>query len=127
MLENLSGAAADAIPIDEQLSRDLEDDSSDADPRYTVTLRRTTNPAVENVALQLLTTMSTLVVAVAAFYFGSASVETAHARERDDRAAAQGNLREEQDETVIATPGATTGAKPDQSAVPTKPPDNPPG
>jgi preprotein translocase subunit SecG len=69
------------------LQQDLiapEPGASPGDAIYTVKIRPAVTPEEHDFALQLLTTVSTLVVAVAGFYFGSRNVEAA---DRSTRAA----------------------------------------
>lgn len=53
--------------------------SANASDKYDVVLVGMRSGASTDIAKQLVTTVSTLVVAVAAFYFGSSSVQSAHA------------------------------------------------
>lgn len=80
-LEGVTRAELAEIPLDEQISRELTSEPGER-AVYTVVLQSPNPEAVENFALQLVTTLSTLVVAVAAFYFGSRSMETAVATTR---------------------------------------------
>lgn len=72
LLEGLTAAERDGIPAD-QISFALEREDGTFDV-YLVA----NNQAGEDIAKQLLTTVSTLVVAIAAFYFGANSVQTAY-------------------------------------------------
>lgn len=66
-------AQVDAYPAEDVISTSPEKDSPPAESTFTVRLRGT-DPASLEMSQQLLTTLGTLVVAVAAFYFGSQSV-----------------------------------------------------
>lgn len=73
-LESIDETRLAAIPTDQ--IQELEQVS--ASPlRYNVSLRTEKNAESKDIAKQLVTTVSTLVVAIAAFYFGSNSVQQA--------------------------------------------------
>lgn len=77
VMEGLTVEQADALPSSEVLSRKVEARNSDDEPtRFTVVLRGQ-DAASKDLSQQLMTTLGTLVVAVAAFYFGSQAVQTA--------------------------------------------------
>jgi hypothetical protein len=91
-LEGLTEAQVDALPVGDLISR------SEVDPgSFTAVVR---NSAREDLATQLLTTISTLVVAVAGFYFGAKSVREGA---RAGAEAAMGGTSE-----VAAAPSPTT-------------------
>ena len=78
LLEGLSASKADEAPIDQVLSRTVEDDGT-----ITLTLRGDKPPSAE-MSQELLTTLGTLVVAIASFYFGSQAVTSAKRSRRDN-------------------------------------------
>ena len=69
----ISQAQLDAIPTDE--IRSISTETVGGVTRYTVE-RTVQNVVSQDFAKQLLTTLSTLVVAIVGFYFGAKSVET---------------------------------------------------
>ena len=71
----LTQVQLDAIPQDEIVSIQAKDVNGET--FFDVERKVTTNDVSEDFAKQILTTVSTLVVAVAGFYFGSRSVATA--------------------------------------------------
>jgi hypothetical protein len=73
-IDNISQAQADAIPVAEVLSRK---ETKAGSGRYDVVLTAAPNQAYEDLSKQLLTTLATLVVAIAAFYFGASTVTNA--------------------------------------------------
>jgi len=73
-IENLSTSQADAIPIDQILSR-VETRAGSG--LYNLVLVSAPNPGFDDLSKQLLTTLATLVVAIAAFYFGASTVTNA--------------------------------------------------
>lgn len=73
-LDDISQSALDAIPARELTSVRPVGGSP---TRYVVTTRVERSQASADVAKQLLTTVSTLVVAISAFYFGAQSAESA--------------------------------------------------
>lgn len=77
-IEGLTAAEVSQIPVDQLLAK-TQTGSAEA-PTFTVVRRVSVDPDLQNYALQLLTTISTLVVAVASFYFGSNSVTSAIAK-----------------------------------------------
>lgn len=79
VLQGLSATAADAIPADQILAR-VPVSSNGQEAVYTVTLRSTVDPAVKDISGQLITTISTLVVAVSSFYFGTSAAGQARRR-----------------------------------------------
>lgn len=73
-LENLTLTQADALPEDQVLSRvETPPDSG----RYDVVMTAVPNAPLDDLSKQLLTTLATLVVAIAAFYFGASTVTNA--------------------------------------------------
>jgi hypothetical protein len=70
----LSAAEVKAIPAEEILAKEVETPAKGAPPTYKIT-RRVQDEALKDLNTQLLTTVSTLVIAVAGFYFGSKSVQ----------------------------------------------------
>lgn len=76
LLQNVTRAELSGIPLDQQLERMQVGGTADA-PIYNVRLKTPVSSSLENFASQLLTTMSTLVVAISSFYFGSRAVDTA--------------------------------------------------
>jgi len=75
-LTGLTQAQVDAIPVDQIVS--LERDTNDA-TRFTVERVIQKSQASEDFANQVLTTVSTLVVSIAGFYFGTRAVAAARA------------------------------------------------
>lgn len=75
-IEGLSAAQADAIPAAQLFSK-TRSGGTDVAPIYTVVRVLPVDQGVQNYSNQLLTTISTLVVAVASFYFASSSVSSA--------------------------------------------------
>ncbi|WP_157622927.1 hypothetical protein [Terrabacter sp. Root181] len=73
-LDNLSTAQVDAIPVDQVLSKV---ETSDGSGLYDVVLVAAPNESFDDLSKQLLTTLATLVVAIAAFYFGASTVTNA--------------------------------------------------
>lgn len=73
VLHDLTLDQADSLPLTDIVSRERTSGTSDADARYRVVLEAGDRPSAE-MSQQLMTTLGTLVVAVAAFYFGSQSV-----------------------------------------------------
>ncbi len=73
VLDDLTVSQADELPLAEIVSRERVSGTSGAQARYRVVLEAGDRPSAE-MSQQLMTTLGTLVVAVAAFYFGSQSV-----------------------------------------------------
>ena len=73
-VNGLSTTQADAVPIDQILSR-IE--TSTGSGVYDLVLVSAPNPGFDDLSKQLLTTLATLVVAIAAFYFGASTVTNA--------------------------------------------------
>ncbi len=73
--ENITQAQLDAIPFDELIK--IEAKEMNGAVVYDVTRRVEITDAGKEMAIQILTTVSTLVVAVAGFYFGTKSVAVA--------------------------------------------------
>ena len=138
-LQGLTPAAADAIPVDQQLSRVQRPGTDGAPPTYDVTLTPIPNDTLDNFAMQLLTTMSTLVVAVAAFYFGATSVATAFdkgskttATTLEERARilsgpTDPRAAQSQTQTAVSTASAERAAPAAGSPPPRPSTDQPPG
>ena len=77
VLEGLTESQVDAIPGNELIGREVElDDEGQPTDRFTVTVFKE-NRASEDFAKQLLTMLSTLVVSISSFYFGSRAVAEA--------------------------------------------------
>lgn len=75
-LEGVTTAQLAAIPVDE-IVRQAQTGGTGDDATYEVVLRGQPNEDSVDIAKSVLTTVGTLVVSVAAFYFGSRSVEVA--------------------------------------------------
>jgi hypothetical protein len=73
-LDNLTVAQVDALPQDQVLSRTESPAGSGV---YDVVMTAAPNAAFDDLSKQLLTTLATLVVAIAAFYFGASTVTNA--------------------------------------------------
>jgi hypothetical protein len=80
-LDGISRQTLDAIPAGQL----LEVRPSDATGRFSVVVRNERPAASTDLAKQLVTTISTLVVAISSFYFGSQSVESARRTRPDTR------------------------------------------
>jgi hypothetical protein len=70
----LTAAEVKAIPSDQLLAKEPEKSKAGGPPTYKIT-RRSEDEDLKDINTQLLTTVSTLVIAVAGFYFGSKSVQ----------------------------------------------------
>jgi hypothetical protein len=81
-LQSVSQAFVDSIPRDELIAvTPLNPDATAADARYDVMIGGLPqSQAATDLAKQLVTTISTLVVAVASFYFGANTVQSATRR-----------------------------------------------
>jgi hypothetical protein len=86
-LKGISPAQFEAIPTD--LIQSSTQTGSTTNPLYDVDLLPTSgnSPTSDDIAKQLVTTLATLVTAVAAFYFGAGSVQSAYERPGDDGSA----------------------------------------
>jgi Bacterial Ig-like domain len=84
-LNGLSAGVADSIPVQQQISR-ARSGGTDAAPLYDVVVRSAVDDSTQQFAMQLMTTMATLVVAVASFYFGSSAVNAARGAQKQDKA-----------------------------------------
>ena len=73
-LDNLTVTQVDALPQDQVLSRTETPAGSGS---YDVVMTAAPNAAFDDLSKQLLTTLATLVVAIAAFYFGASTVTNA--------------------------------------------------
>lgn len=73
-LDNLTVTQVDALPQDQVLSRTESPAGSGV---YDVVMTAAPNAAFDDLSKQLLTTLATLVVAIAAFYFGASTVTNA--------------------------------------------------
>lgn len=80
VLEGVDAERLAAIPLDDIENQVVTSDGDD--PVYRVTLRGMPDQDSVDIAKYLMTTVGTLVVSVAAFYFGSRSVEVASATAR---------------------------------------------
>jgi hypothetical protein len=86
ILEQLTQAQVDTIPLADQLSRTRAGGTEES-PLFNVTVEQDVDESVKTYSVQLLATISTLVVAVSAFYFGTSSVTTAFAAATRDGSA----------------------------------------
>jgi hypothetical protein len=94
--------------------------ASPAEPRYTAKIRQSMTPEGHDFALQLLTTVSTLVVAVAGFYFGSKNLGVS----ADIARGARAPERPAPSEIVPAVPDRSRDEDPgDAPAPPGSPPE----
>jgi amino acid transporter len=106
-LTGISATRPEAIPTDE--IKDLNERLVGTETRYDVVLFLPSNSTTtsDDIAKQLVTTVGTLVTAVAAFYFGANTV-AGHGGRGGDGTSASG---------VVVAPGAG-GPKPDEAAQP---------
>jgi hypothetical protein len=81
--EKLSQEQADAIPLETQVSR-IQVVGTDENPLFNVIVKQEIDESIKTYSVQLLATVSTLVVAVSAFYFGTSSTTTAFAAANRD-------------------------------------------
>jgi hypothetical protein len=86
-LQQLSQEQADAVPLETQVSRIRNGGTNEA-PLFDVTVKQEIDESIKTYSVQLLATVSTLVVAVSAFYFGTSSTTTAFAAANRDTAEA---------------------------------------
>jgi hypothetical protein len=84
---NVSQTEIDSLDPDEILRIERVSPAPGGEERFNVTTRVSLPPAAQDFGLQLLTTVSTLVVAVAGFYFGSQSVAQASKAARSGQSA----------------------------------------
>ena len=115
VLTGISQVRFDAIPT-EQI-QDSRQRAVGTTTVYDVTLTSPKNQDSRDIAKQLVTTVSTLVVAIAAFYFGSNSVQGATTKATTAAASPPGGTGSSQPSTTSPATGDQGGAATDTSAA----------